>query len=144
MRTNANLMWILGGFFLLSAIAYTIWELINHGWVVEWESVEWVGTVAMTLSAILAFFLAFYLGRTHSAQGGELAQDTLTADIDDDDPEIGHFSPWSWWPFVLAAALALVFLGIAVGPWISFIGVPLVLIAIVGWNYEYYRNNFAR
>lgn len=144
MRANANLMWILGVFFLLAAVAYTLWELSTHAWVVVWQNIEWVGTVAMTLSAILAFFLAFYLGRTHAAQGGELAQDTLTADIDDDDPELGHFSPWSWWPLVLGGALALVFLGLAVGPWVSFIGGPLVLIAIVGWNYEYYRNNFAR
>lgn len=142
MRTNANLFWILGVFFVLSSLAYTLWVVIDHGG--DWGTIEWVGTVAMALSAILSFFLAFYLGRTHSAQGGELPQDILTADIDDDDPEIGHFSPWSWWPFVLAAALALVFLGLAVGPWISFIGVPLVLISIVGWNYEYYRNNFAR
>ena len=78
------------------------------------------------------------------AEGGELAQDTLTADIDDDDPELGHFSPWSWWPLALAFGLAFVFTGLAVGPWVSFIGGPIVLIAIVGWNYEYYRNHFAR
>ena len=142
MRANANLFWILGVFFLLSAAAYTLWVVIDHGG--DWGRIEWVGTVGMTLSAILSFFLAFYLGRVHSAQGGELPQDTATADIDDDDPEVGHFSPWSWWPFVLGAALAVVFLGLAVGPWISFIGGPIVLIAIVGWNYEYYRNNFAR
>ena len=142
MRTNANLFWILGIFFLLSAAAYTLWVVIDHGG--DWGSIEWVGTVAMTLSAILSFFLAFYLSRVHNAQGGELPQDIATADIDDDDPEVGHFSPWSWWPFVLGAALAVVFLGLAVGPWISFIGGPIVLIAIVGWNYEYYRNNFAR
>lgn len=142
MRTNANLFWILGAFFLLSAAAYTIWVGITVDW--NPDHLEWVGTVAMTLSAILAFFLAFYLGRTHSAQGGELAQDSLTADIDDDDPELGHFSPWSWWPLTLGGALALVFLGLAVGPWISFIGGPLAVIAIIGWNYEYYRNNFAR
>jgi hypothetical protein len=103
-----------------------------------------VGTVAMGLSAVVCFFVAFYLNRVHKAQGGELPQDVLTADIDDDDPELGHFSPWSWWPLVLGGALALVFLGLAVGVWVAFIGAPLVLIAIVGWNYEYYRNNFAR
>jgi len=142
MRTNANLMWILGVFFLLAAAAYTVWVGIT----VEWDlnHFEWVGTVAMTLSAILAFFLAFYLGKVHKAQGGELPQDTLTADIDDDDPELGHFSPWSWWPLALGFGLAVVFLGLAVGPWVSFIGGPIALIAIIGWNYEYYRNNFAR
>jgi len=46
--------------------------------------------------------------------------------------------------FVLAFALALVFLGFAVGTWISFIGAPIVIVAVIGWYYEYYRSNFAR
>ncbi|AYF99189.1 cytochrome c oxidase subunit 4 [Protaetiibacter intestinalis] len=142
MRTNANLMWLLGVFFWLSAAGYTLWVVIDHGW--DWGRIEWVGTVAMTLSGVLAFFLAFYLGRVHSAQGAELPQDLQNADIDDDDPEIGHFSPWSWWPFALGAGLAIVFTGLAVGPWVSFLGGPIALISIVGWNYEYYRGNFAR
>lgn len=142
MRTNAGILWVVGVFFLLSAAAYTVWVGITVGWDVH--KIEWVGTVAMGLSAVLSFFVAFYLNRVHKAQGGELPQDVLTADIDDDDPELGHFSPWSWWPLVLGGALALVFLGLAVGVWVAFIGAPLVLIAIVGWNYEYYRNNFAR
>jgi len=140
MRTNATLMYIIGVFFVIAAAAYTVWVGLVDGW----DHIEWVGTVAMALCAILGFFIGFYLNRVHSTQGGELPQDSLTADIDDDDPELGHFSPWSWWPLVLAGALALVFLGLAVGTWISFIGGPLAVIAIVGWNYEYYRNYFAR
>jgi hypothetical protein len=35
-------------------------------------------------------------------------------------------------------------LGFAVGTWITFIGVALVVVAIVGWTYEYYRGFFAR
>jgi len=31
-----------------------------------------------------------------------------------------------------------------VGTWISFIGAPVVIVSIIGWYYEYYRNNFAR
>ncbi|MGN6272968.1 MAG: cytochrome c oxidase subunit 4 [Protaetiibacter sp.] len=142
MRTNAIIMYVIGVFFLLSAAAYTIWVGITVNW--DPNHIEWVGTVALTLTSILGFFVGFYLGRVHKAQGGELPQDLLTADIDDDDPEVGHFAPWSWWPLVLGGAIALVFLGLAVGPWISFIGGPLVLIAIVGWNYEFYRNHFAR
>ena len=45
---------------------------------------------------------------------------------------------------VLAFALALVFLGFAVGIWISFIGAPIVIVAIIGWYFEYYRDYFAR
>lgn len=142
MRINAILFWIIGIFFWLANGLYVWWNLNT-----EWGGpgqVEWVGTVSMGLSGVLAFFLAFYLGRTHAAQGGELPQDVDTANIDDGDPEIGHFSPWSWWPFVLGIGLGLVFLGLAVGIWISLIGGPLTVIAIIGWNYEYYRYNFGR
>lgn len=44
----------------------------------------------------------------------------------------------------LAGAAALVFVGIAVGVWISIIGVGIFVVAIVGWVYEYYRGYFAR
>lgn len=140
MRANTNLFWILGAFFWLADAVYIVWSLSGS----ERHEVEWVGTVAMGLSGVFAFFLAFYLSRTHSAQGGEAPADLADANIDDGDPEMGDFSPWSWWPFVLAFALALVFLGFAVGTWISFIGTPIVIVAIIGWYYEYYRNNFAR
>ena len=43
-----------------------------------------------------------------------------------------------------ASGAALAFLGLAVGFWIAFIAVPIVIIGLVGWVYEYYRGNFAR
>ncbi|WP_158864635.1 cytochrome c oxidase subunit 4 [Leifsonia sp. AG29] len=140
MRTNAILFWILSAFFVLSAIVYTLWNLIDpfH------RNVEWVGTVALVLSAILAAFIAFYVGRSHASQGGELPEDRLDANIDDGDPELGHFSPWSWWPVSLAFGAGLVMLGLAVGIWICFIGVAFSVVCIVGWVYEYYRGYFAR
>ncbi|GIT80115.1 putative cytochrome c oxidase polypeptide 4 [Leifsonia sp. LS1] len=140
MRANAILFWILSIFFILSAVVYTAWSLLDpmHG------KVEWVGTVALVLSAILAAFIAFYIGRSHASQGGELPEDRLDANIDDGDPELGHFSPWSWWPIALAAGAALVILGLAVGFWICFIGVAFSLVCIVGWVFEYYRGYFAR
>ncbi|CAN5495139.1 cytochrome c oxidase subunit 4 [soil metagenome] len=140
MRANTNLFWILGGFFWLADAVYTIWSMFFS----EFARVEWVGTVTMALSGIFAFFLAFYLGRTYASQGGEIPSDRVDANIDDGDPEMGMFSPWSWWPFVVAFGLALMFLGVAVGIWITFIGVPIVAIAIIGWYFEYYRGNFAR
>jgi Cytochrome c oxidase subunit IV len=140
MRANSNLFWILGAFFWLADALYILWSLFYS----EHDRVEWVGAVGMGLAGVFSFFLAFYLGRTHSAQGGEAPSDLVDANIDDGDPEMGNFSPWSWWPFTLAIALALVFLGLAVGTWISFIGAPIVIVSIIGWYYEYYRNNFAR
>lgn len=140
MRANAILFWILAGFFGLSAGVYAFWTWIDD----SEPHMEPAGTVALTLTAVLAAFIAFYLGRVHSAQGAELPEDRLDANIDDGDAELGFFSPWSWWPIMLAAAAALLFLGLAIGFWISFIAVALGVIGLVGWVYEYYRGNFAR
>jgi hypothetical protein len=140
MRANVILFWILAAFFGLSAAVYAFWT-----WIDEFDpGMEPAGTVALTLTTVLAAFIAFYLGRVHSAQGAELPEDRLDANIDDGDAELGFFSPWSWWPIMLAAAAALAFLGLAIGFWLAFIAVPLFVISIVGWVYEYYRGNFAR
>lgn len=151
MRVNANIFWLLAGFFALSAVAYTIWSIIDHANTpaqgatsLTAGGIEWVGTLGIALGAVMSVFLAFYINITQRAQGGELPEDTLTADIDDGDPEVGHFSPWSWWPPVLAFGLALMFLGFAVGIWIVFIGAPITVLAVIGWQFEYYRNFFAR
>jgi hypothetical protein len=141
MRANVVLFWLLAVFFLIAAVIYTVWSYLEG---VDDHVIEWVGTVAITLSGVLSAFIAFYLGRVHKAQGGQLPEDRLDANIDDGDPELGFFSPWSWWPITLAAGAALAFLGLAVGFWIAFIAVPIVVIALVGWVYEYYRGNFAR
>ncbi|WP_368496253.1 cytochrome c oxidase subunit 4 [Herbiconiux sp. A18JL235] len=139
MRVNTNLFWILAVFMVLAATAYTVWSLIWYD-----GEVEWVGTVAISLTAILSGFLAFYLGKVHKSQGGELPEDRLDSNIDDGDPEMGFYSPWSWWPIVLAFGGALLVLGLAVGFWVCFIAAAVTLVAIVGWVYEYYRGNFAR
>ncbi len=109
MKANVRLFFILGVFFVIADVIYTVWtrhlrraELATDpsGGAPQ-AQVEWVGTVGIGLTAILAFFIAFYLSRSHAAQGGELPEDRLDANIDDGDPELGFYSPWSWWPLVL-------------------------------------------
>ncbi len=100
--------------------------------------------MAIGLTGLLGTLIAFYLTRATVAVGGVLPEDRLDADIDDGDAEQGFFSPWSWWPMFLAFGAALVFLGLAVGVWVSLIGGPIAFIALVGWIYEYYRGYFAR
>jgi hypothetical protein len=148
---NIKLFWILSGFFLLLAVVYSVWSFIFESQDLATtatptgrQGIEWAGTVALTLSSIASALIAFYIGRTRSAQGGELPEDRNDANIDDGDAEQGFFSPWSWWPVLLGGSLALVFLGLAVGFWVSLLGVPLVLIALTGWVYEYYRGFFAK
>ncbi|MET1016625.1 cytochrome c oxidase subunit 4 [Orlajensenia leifsoniae] len=141
MRVNAVLLWVLSVFFLLSAAVYGFWTWLDSG---DDQRIEAVGTIGMFLCAVLAAFIAFYVGRVHSAQGGELPEDRLDANIDDGDAELGFFSPWSWWPLLLGASVAVSFLGLAVGFWLTYCAVGLVLISLVGWVYEYYRGLFAR
>jgi hypothetical protein len=139
MKASTVIFWIIAAFFLLMSAIYTVWSLIYyHG------MIEWAGTIALGLTGILGAFIGFYLGRSHAVQGGELPEDRIDGNIDDGDPELGHFSPWSWWPFMLAGSAALMALGLAVGFWICFIAVPLAFVSLVGWVFEYYRGYFAR
>jgi hypothetical protein len=145
MRTSINLFRVIAAFAVIVCVVYTVWNVLsgvtNGG---AGGRVEWVGTVALALTAILAIFIAFYLRRSFKSQGGQLPEDRLDASIDDGDPEMGFFSPWSWWPLILASAAGLGFLGLAVGPWIIAFGGGLLVIGLVGWVYEYYRKLFAR
>nr|WP_274635777.1 cytochrome c oxidase subunit 4 [Microbacterium bovistercoris] len=144
MRTNAGLWWVICGFFLVVCGVYTTWSVLPHPDLPWNHGVEWVGTVGLLFVALMAALIAFYIGRVHRAQGGELPEDVLTADIDDGDPEVGEFAPWSWWPLVLALAAAFAAIGFAVGTWLLPIGLGIFAVAIVGWVYEYYRGYFAR
>ena len=140
MRSNVILRWIMAVIFTFAAAVYTVWNLLDpfHGYI------EWVGATTLLFGAFMSAMVAVYLQRTYKAQGGELPEDTLTADIDDGDPEVGEFAPWSWWPMVLAGSAALFLLGLAVGHFLLPIGLAVFIVAIVGWVYEYYRGNFAR
>ncbi|MFE6994425.1 cytochrome c oxidase subunit 4 [Microbacterium sp. NPDC057659] len=138
MRSNVILWWVLTVFFLITAGVYVGWNLVAE------SHVEWVGTVALLFVAFMGAMIALYLHRTYKAQGGELPEDILTSDIDDGDPELGEFSPWSWWPLVLAGSAAIFLIGMAVGQFLLPIGLGIFVVAIVGWVYEYYRGHFAR
>jgi hypothetical protein len=149
MGANTKLFWLLAGFFLVADIAYVIWTLLYNAQGLATDPtggqsgvIEWIGTIGLGLAALASALIAFYVGRTHRAQGGPLPEDRVDANIDDGDAEQGFFSPWSWWPIVLGACAALVFLGVAVGAWISIIGACIGVIALVGWTYEYFRGYF--
>jgi len=58
--------------------------------------------------------------------------------------KVGFFSPWSWWPVFLAGGIGLATVGLAVGVWVALYSIPLVLVGLVGWTYEYYRGYFGR
>lgn len=154
MKVNAVIFWVLTVFLAIVAAVYAGWSwAVSHAQVTEYAQrvgpggiaagPEWAGTIALTLCAVLTGFIAFYVGKSYKAQNGELPEDRLDANIDDGDPELGHFSPWSWWPIILAGSASLAMLGFAVGIWITYFGAAFTVIAIIGWVYEYYRGNFS-
>ena len=152
MGINARLFWILAAFFTVLSAVYTVWTLLYGAQDLAQDPgaggktdvvVEYAGTIGLLLAGAASALIAFFVGRIHSTQGGELPEDRVDAHVDDGEAEQGFFSPWSWWPVTLAASLALVFLGFAVGFWIVFIGAGFLVISLVGWVYEYYRGNFA-
>lgn len=123
---------------MILAITYTTWNLVANG------RLEWFGTTAFLSSTALMWWLAVYITMVLKKQGGELPEDSLTADIDDGEPEVGFFYASSWWPISLAAACSMIFLGIAIGPWLVLLSLPFLILTVVGWVYEDYRGQYAR
>jgi hypothetical protein len=101
-----------------------------------------IGTTALVMSGGLAFLVAFYLLYT-SKRVYPRPEDRLDADIEEADPEYGFFSPHSWWPFVIGLGSFIIVLGLIFAVWVIVFGVFVLLIALVGWLFEYYRGDFA-
>ncbi|UOW00237.1 cytochrome c oxidase subunit 4 [Agrococcus sp. SCSIO52902] len=139
MRSNIVILTVIAVFFYLCAAVYTVWHMGSYD-----GRIEWAGTLGMALVGVMCTLIAFYLVLVHRGQHGELAMDRLDAELDEDDPDQGHFSPWSWWPIALAGALAVMFLSLAGPTFLIPIGAGLLAIVMVGWVYEYYRGNFSR
>lgn len=146
MGVTWKLFAILCVFCLLASGGYILWGVLDHTFGNDSDVGGWepVGVLGLALVGGLCGLIAFYTGWHHRAQRGvELPEDRPDALIDDGEAEQGFFSPWSWWPITAAAGASLVFLGLAVGFWVAFIGAVVAVLGIIGWIYEYYRGNFA-
>ncbi|MEN9989784.1 MAG: hypothetical protein RL508_763 [Actinomycetota bacterium] len=145
MKTNAKLFYLLTVFYLVDAIAYGIWSYnasVPSG-VYGGKHVEIIGTAAIGMLVFLSGFIAFYINNTAKHAGGILPEDNQTGNIEDGDAEMGFYSPWSWWPLALGIFCALTFASLAVGWWMTFIAVPLALVAVIGFVFEYSRGQHA-
>jgi hypothetical protein len=136
MKTNARIFLLLTVFYIVDAAAYGVWSYLVDG------KVEIIGTAAIAMLVFLSGFIAFYIYKTARTQG-PVPEDNLLGKVEEADGEIGFFSPWSWWPFALGAFAAITFASLAVGWWLFFFGLPLSLIAVVGFVFEYSRGQHA-
>jgi protein-S-isoprenylcysteine O-methyltransferase Ste14 len=100
------------------------------------------GGTALALSVCLAFLTGFYLLFT----GRRLPQrpeDDKDGEIEQGTGELGFFSPHSWWPLFVGLAAATAALGVAIGWWLFLIGALALVLAMIGFVFEYYRGHFA-
>ena len=131
-------MRIEGGIFGLGAIFF--WVVAAAYW---YLSNDEIGTTAIAMTGFLAGLVAVYLLVT-SKRVYPRPEDRDEAEIDEADPEYGFFSPHSWWPLVVALGAAVIVMGLVFAVWLIVLGIFLLIIALVGWLYEYYRGSFAR
>jgi Cytochrome c oxidase subunit IV len=131
MKAETWIFVITAVFFTLVAPAYWV---ITH---------DWTGSSALTMTALLAIMVSFYLG-FHARRMDPRPEDRKDGEIADGAGELGFFPPYSWWPLWCALPMALAMYGIALGAWWLFIiAAGLGLIALCGFVFEYYRGEHA-
>ena len=111
--------------------------------VVYWHySHDPTGATALGVAVGLAFLIGFYVlftgrrlpPRPEDEHEGEIYQGT---------GELGFFSPHSWWPLFVGMAAAVAAAGAAIGWWLFLIGMLMVVLATIGFVFEYYRGHYA-
>lgn len=128
MKVEGKLFWYLVPPLVLFFLVYSFWT----GWN------EWVGAIGLGLSAAMVAMIGWYIGVTAKTLPGLRPEDDRYGHIDQISGHYGHFAPYSWWPLWLALAAAVVFLGVAMGWWIVYIGSVFLVFAVIGWVYEYF------
>jgi hypothetical protein len=118
-------------FILAVAIVYGLW---SH---------EAAGTTALFMAFALSVMIGYYLAFT-ARRADTGAQDREDAEVADDAGELGFFSPHSWQPLFLGIGGALAFTAVVFGWWLFYFSLPVILIALWGWVFEYYRGEDQR
>lgn len=108
-----------------------------------WFSRDPAGTTALALSGGLAVIVGFYVLFT-AKRVYPRPEDRMDGEIDQADPEYGFFSPHSWWPLFIGLGAFIIALGLIFAVWVIVVGLTALLLALVGWLFEYYRGEFAK
>ena len=95
------------------------------------------GTTALALTTGLSFIIGYYLSFTARRMEAR-PEDRPDGEIAEGAGEVGFFAPYSWWPIATAGAFSTVGMGLIFGPFLLFTGIGLILIAVVGFTFEFY------
>jgi hypothetical protein len=123
MRIEAAFLLFLGCFFGLVGIVYWFW------------SYEDGGTMMLAGTSALGFLPGSYYFFWHRRMGKRL-EDRDDASITEGAGVIDSFPGSSIWPFVLGMGAFFTVLALVFGMWLIFIGVGLILTALVGVTAE--------
>ncbi|SRR5690625_3070715 len=132
MKIEARIFELLTVFFIVLAVIYAVFTGLDN------RKTEWVGVVAVLLAGGLVFIIGTYF-RFVARRIDTRPEDYDEAEISDGAGDLGFFSPHSWWPVLMAFALAFFAIGFAL--WLIFLivfGIVFALIAIAGLVFEYY------
>ncbi|GGG58976.1 putative cytochrome c oxidase polypeptide 4 [Kocuria dechangensis] len=133
MKLAIKLFILIGVFALLTGAVYGFLS----------DFTDLAGFPALLAVGLMALMLAVYLWLVDRNTGGVLPEDKLDGEIVESAGEYGHFSPWSWWPLLLGIGCTLAVLALAIDWWILMLGLPVVVIGLVGLIFEYSRGDHA-
>lgn len=132
MKIEAKLFEILTLFFILVAIIYGVFTALSR------TGIEWAGLTAIVLSAGLTLIVGTYF-RFVARRLDTRPEDYDDAEVSDGAGELGFFSPGSFWPIVLAAAVGLAAVSLAYYQfWMIAVAGVCVIAAAAGLVFEYY------
>ncbi|MCC6497911.1 MAG: cytochrome c oxidase subunit 4 [Propionibacteriaceae bacterium] len=102
---------------------------------------EIIGTVALLLTVAFSGMLAVFFTIT-SNKIDPRPEDRKDGEIIEGAGEVGFFPSSSIWPFWAALTVTIMALGPVFGWWLTLVGAGLGIWAIVGWTYQYYRDDY--
>ncbi|MFK5583989.1 MULTISPECIES: cytochrome c oxidase subunit 4 [unclassified Serinicoccus] len=132
MRTEVKVFGSLIPFFAVMTVVYAYFTDLG----------EWVGIIGLLLTMFFTAFITFYLYMT-GRKTDSRPEDDLQGEIADAAGDYGHFAPYSWWPLWLGLSISVTALGLAVGWWLLICAAPFLMVAILGWTYEFFRGEKA-
>jgi hypothetical protein len=101
---------------------------------------EPVGIVALTLTAGLTLIIGTFLRFVSRRLEEPRPEDNDDAEVSDGAGDIGFFSPGSYFPFFLAACVAVLAVATAyLLVWLMVIAVGFLLFVVCGFIFEYHR-----